>query len=242
RKFGLILTTCTRGNSVTPRVTVYAGVHNLADPTDPTRVVVEATKVVIHPKNSFSYDLALIQLSRPLTFTRTLRPICLPPAAMQDTNVTKQPLTVIGWGITETGRAIYTKQPLTVIDWGITETGRAIYTKQPLTVIGWGITETGTQPTTLRELSQVAMDWQSCKKVYGEYVTNHHFCSTASNDGHICLGDSGGPTMIAKDGRFYLRGVISFVATKDCNLDFPDGHTSVTHFLPWIQDVTGISV
>ena len=43
--------------------------------------------------------------------------------------------------------------------------------------------------------------------------------------------------MISENGRLFLAGVISFVATKDCDEDFPDGHTSVAHFVDWIRSV-----
>jgi len=48
--------------------------------------------------------------------------------------------------------------------------------------------------------------------------------------------------MVVKDGLYYLLGVISFVATPECNLDYPDGHTSVAHFLDWITSVTDVTV
>ncbi|XP_047739543.1 ovochymase [Hyalella azteca] len=135
------------GDTSIPRVVVYAGVYNLANTLDASRVVMEASNVIIYPTLSFSYDLALIQLPRPLTFTTNLRPICLPRAEMQNWNMTRQ----------------------------------------PLVVVGWGLTETGVQPTTPRELMQEGMDWQSCQRVYGQYVTEHHFCTTTNYGGHICL-------------------------------------------------------
>ena len=55
-------------------------------------------------------------------------------------------------------------------------------------------------------------------------------------------GDSGGPVLSQENDRFYLVGVISFVATSDCTGEYPDGHTSVIHFADWITSSTGISM
>ena len=46
--------------------------------------------------------------------------------------------------------------------------------------------------------------------------------------------------MVAENGVFYLKGIISFVATPECDQNYPDGHISVAHFLPWIKSVAGL--
>ncbi|ROT66798.1 Chymotrypsin-like protease [Penaeus vannamei] len=111
-----------------------------------------------------------------------------------------------------------------------------------MALIGWGKTQTGQLSDELRELGRLGIESSVCKKVFGSYITDHHFCTTGTDVKHICLGDSGGPVMTVERSRFFLTGVISFVATKNCDGEYPDGHTSVSHFLDWIQETTGHTI
>ena len=45
----------------------------------------------------------------------------------------------------------------------------------------------GSQPDGLLELSQTTLSLEDCRKVYGAYITNHHFCTSSDIGGHICL-------------------------------------------------------
>lgn len=54
-------------------------------------------------------------------------------------------------------------------------------------------------------------------------------------------GDSGGPVMMELEGRLVLLGVTSFTARRTCDGAQPDGHSSVAHFLDWMEE-TGIEV
>ena len=49
----------------------------------------------------------------------------------------------------------------------------------------------------------------------------------------ICAGDSGGPLMVKRAGRFELAGTVSFSAT-DCSAPFPAVFARVPYFLDWI--------
>ncbi|CAL4063204.1 unnamed protein product, partial [Meganyctiphanes norvegica] len=118
------------------------------------------------------------------------------------------------------------------------------YTGMVMALAGWGKTESGKISDRLRELGRYGIEAAICQKVFGQYITDHHFCTSGVDVKHICLGDSGGPVMtIEKESnRYYLSGVVSFVATKDCLGEFPDGHTSVSHFLNWIATATGKTI
>lgn len=48
--------------------------------------------------------------------------------------------------------------------------------------------------------------------------------------------------MMLLDGRLVVLGVTSFTEKAACNGINPDGHSSVPHFLDWIEEETGISV
>ncbi|KAK8396118.1 hypothetical protein O3P69_005315 [Scylla paramamosain] len=109
-------------------------------------------------------------------------------------------------------------------------------------IAGWGNDETGTKSNVLKVLERLGMSWEKCKAWFPKYITQHHFCTYGRDRRHICVGDSGGPVMVEVEGRLALLGVTSFTATASCNGTEPDGHTSVPHFLDWIQQETGIKL
>lgn len=39
----------------------------------------------------------------------------------------------------------------------------------------------------LRELGRLGIESSVCKKVFGSYITDHHFCTTGTDVKHICL-------------------------------------------------------
>lgn len=55
-------------------------------------------------------------------------------------------------------------------------------------------------------------------------------------------GDSGGPVMMELEDRLVALGVTSFTATSTCDGLLPDAHSSVPHFLDWIEQQTGIKL
>jgi transmembrane protease serine 9 len=59
-----------------------------------------------------------------------------------------------------------------------------------------------------------------------------------------CNGDSGGPLVIKREDRYFLRGLVSEIATHPedsslCNPDFPAIFTDVALYRVWIKHVTG---
>jgi transmembrane protease serine 9 len=58
-----------------------------------------------------------------------------------------------------------------------------------------------------------------------------------------CNGDSGGPLVIKRGGRYFLRGLVSEIASHPedatlCNPDFPAIFTDVALYRVWIKQVT----
>ncbi|KAG0717053.1 Plasma kallikrein [Chionoecetes opilio] len=111
-----------------------------------------------------------------------------------------------------------------------------------LEIAGWGKDELGKKSNVLKVIERIGMSPKKCWVWYPKYITDHHFCSYSTDGKHICVGDSGGPVMREVEGRLVLYGVSSFTGSETCNNTTPDGHISVTHFLDWIADKTGIEV
>ncbi|XP_053687212.1 chymotrypsin-1-like [Sabethes cyaneus] len=71
-------------------------------------------RFVVHPEYSQSKvnnDIALIKLKSPLTFSKLVQPVTLPPVCYEVKNP-KQEVTVIGWGVTNEGHLSKTLQQL----------------------------------------------------------------------------------------------------------------------------------
>lgn len=64
-------------NEDIPKLHVKVGTNVLNDPYEKQLSI---SHIAIHPEynGSFAYDIALLRLSAPLTFTSSIRPICLP--------------------------------------------------------------------------------------------------------------------------------------------------------------------
>ena len=80
---------------------VLVGEHNTAD-TDVDRR--DVMKIRNHPRYNYKnayFDLAILFLSSPLTFSSTIGPVCLP--ASTQSLYTGQVATVTGWGLTSSG-------------------------------------------------------------------------------------------------------------------------------------------
>lgn len=118
--FHLAAAHCIAGTSVVKNnfrvVSVRLGEHNLAtevdcedgDCADPV-VDVPIEETIVHESytpNSpaQSNDIALIRLSRPITYTNWIKPICLPVSQnLRTKNLDNKPMVVAGFGKTETG-------------------------------------------------------------------------------------------------------------------------------------------
>lgn len=51
-----------------------------------------------------------------------------------------------------------------------------------------------------------------------------------------CFGDSGGPGMIIRNGRYYVVGVVSYGTRCGRSTLYPDLFTRVSYFLSWIHE------
>lgn len=75
---------------------------------------------------------------------------------------------------------------------------------------------------------------------YNSYFTN--YCAKGVSEtepSNICYGDTGGPMMFFKDGKYFLYGITSYVFLNDigaCVPEEPSFYTQVPNYLDWILD------
>lgn len=102
------------------RLRVVLGDHDRSTDKESSTVMLEASAILIHPSYNrpvrFNNDLAIVTLSNPVTFTKNIRPICLP--GLHTRARTGDAVTVIGWGRTREGGPsadVLQKSDLTVV-------------------------------------------------------------------------------------------------------------------------------
>jgi transmembrane serine protease 3 len=84
-------------------VTLSAGAHDLTSPPNGQQTV-RGVQAVYHPKynpDTTLNDIAIIKLDKPIKFSSTVKPICLPAAAEKVADSIEG--TVAGWGLTQEG-------------------------------------------------------------------------------------------------------------------------------------------
>lgn len=121
------------------------------------------------------------------------------------------------------------------------------FTGQTATVSGWGevFPGSGTQAL-LRWVDVRIISNDQCRASFNPgSVVNHVVCTLGNGNIHqgICGGDSGGPLFIVENGVRTLVGVVAFGAPANrggCAAGHPSGYMRTSHFLPWINQHTGI--
>uniref|UniRef100_A0A336MBZ6 CSON009297 protein n=1 Tax=Culicoides sonorensis TaxID=179676 RepID=A0A336MBZ6_CULSO len=111
------------------------------------------------------------------------------------------------------------------------------------TVTGWGkdsLEGTIKSYPSLIEMSLVSD--ATCLRAHEsfQYITsNRTFCAGNANWTGPCNGDSGGPLMLKRAGKWFLKGIVSAspinVETNSCDLRTYVVFTDVTKFLPWLK-------
>lgn len=71
-------------------------------------------------------------------------------------------------------------------------------------------------------------------------TNNNNYCALDdTNSSNACYGDSGGPLMHYRDGRWYLYGLTSFVLTQaaKCYPSLPSFYTIIPNYFEWIANI-----
>jgi secreted trypsin-like serine protease len=78
---------------------IYSGAHDLLR-FEPTRTMFTVAQVILHEHfdvNTFDNDIALLRLTRPISWSRNQSPVCLPP---HNSEIPPGTLcTITGWGV-----------------------------------------------------------------------------------------------------------------------------------------------
>ena len=111
------------------------------------------------------------------------------------------------------------------------------------TIVGWGITELGQLSSVLREAEVFILSNITCYetlKPYGILPDANIICIQGSPQGvnqTTCNGDSGGPLMVQKNGKFIHVGLTSYGLSAECSTDLPTMFSRTTSILEWISAV-----
>ncbi|XP_055338552.1 acrosin-like isoform X2 [Paramacrobiotus metropolitanus] len=164
-----------------------------------------------------AFDVAIIKLARPITFSDSVQPMCLPSSAA---NATKTPITGSN------------NRPITyVAGYGLlSETQKAFpNANQP------GSGSNSLMQTTVELYSNVA----DCKAAYPTLPSTAICAGIKAGGQDACQGDSGGPLILQlMDQSYVLIGVVS-AGTGCARAQYPGVYTDVFAMIPWIKSKIG---
>jgi secreted trypsin-like serine protease len=188
-----------------PYYSIKLGAHNKgrADTVDEsTQQNFDVDKVFLHPSYvtaSKGYDVAVLKLKTPVTFTDAVKPseyllnwqkfclVCLPTATQSFNSVGAQTIAVVGWGTVQCRQSVQFK-----------------ISYQVQTILAGGQSS-----QTLLEVLLNTTTNAECTTAYGFPITDTMLCASATGK-DSCQGDSGGPAMIPLNGSWHLAGIVSF--------------------------------
>ena len=108
------------------------------------------------------------------------------------------------------------------------------------TVSGWGLLEETAKKGSniLQYVSLPVLAHERCDNAYGRFVdinSEVQFCAGNHDGQDACAGDSGGPFVMHRGGRYMLIGVVSY--GRGCaRAEYPGVYTKVYNYLEWIYD------
>ncbi|XP_068237468.1 venom protease-like isoform X2 [Palaemon carinicauda] len=194
---------------------VRLGEHNYEDDNDGANPIdFSVGPPIIFPNYTSPqayHDLALLKLPRPVKFTRSIRPVCLPWGAESGRNLENQKVTLTGWGTTQFQGSTSPRLLEVVVTVFPTSQCDRSYQSQP----------------------DYALKWP-------QGIGSESLCSGDENGGKdACQGDSGGP-IVSRDSknRYTVAGVVS-VGYGCGDREFPGLYANVRRpeYLAWVKNV-----
>ncbi|XP_065344608.1 chymotrypsinogen A-like [Cloeon dipterum] len=120
-------------------------------------------------------------------------------------------------------------------------------------VVGFGLADNYTLPNKLQEARLPIRTHRECflskRKFFGKYLRpGDNFCAGYTNGTTTCNGDSGGSLSVEKNGRWFIRGIVSFGMSKkvmfegeERSLCHPNQYSlfaDVASYVDWIVENT----
>lgn len=112
-----------------------------------------------------------------------------------------------------------------------------------LTTAGWGSSSNSDyRSNVLQKVDLNVWSEEQCEQRYPAWFTKTMLC-TYKQGADTCHGDDGAPLMRFYSGRYYLAGLSSWASSGGCAVkNAPRVFSAVHANLPWISDMTGITV
>lgn len=198
-------------------LTVYLGKHNLRTSVDGVQIEF-IDKITVHPQynaSTFSRDVSILQLRKPVTYTNWVQPACLwPEDSTSLSSVIDKKGSVVGWGFDETGVAT---EELSLVEMPVVDT-----------------------ETCIRSYSEFFVRFTSEYTYCAGYRDGVFDKRTGVRDStSVCNGDSGGGMVFKIDGFWYLRGLVSLSVARQNEFRCDPSHyvifTDLAKLLPWIK-------
>ncbi|KAJ3643195.1 hypothetical protein Zmor_025920 [Zophobas morio] len=77
-----------------------------------------------------------------------------------------------------------------------------------------------------------------CQITYGNQIKSTMICTVGNYNEGICLGDTGGPLVITRDGEYIQVGVSGFYSEQGCEQLHPSGYARIDVYTDWILNIT----
>ncbi|CAG9822560.1 unnamed protein product [Phaedon cochleariae] len=207
---------------------IGVGQYDICFP-DVNSINVSVATIIINPEFSpgnRAHDIALLKLSTPITFTRTVQPICL---AAQNARYLGQVATVSGWA-----EYANTTTNATTPTAGVNDTANANGT-----AAGTGVT--AVRSCRPRKLGLPVLSYSECQQYAYDvrYVSPDKGCvGVVGSASPICEVDSGAAVMYRNyKGVYDIIGVLGDRNVCDSNPSLAL-YTTISDHLPWITQST----
>ncbi|XP_050080086.1 uncharacterized protein LOC126567821 [Anopheles maculipalpis] len=112
------------------------------------------------------------------------------------------------------------------------------------TVLGFGLTELDRVSEQLKQASVGVVDTLTCiandRAAFGTQLTPEMFCAGGQEGVSACNGDSGGGLFLEIGGKWFVRGIVSFIPTHKktglCDTSKFTAFTDVAKYMGWIEE------
>lgn len=181
-------------------------------------IYMDIEKIISHAAfnhRSFSNDIALIKTAERVIYTSYIQPACTIDSNLKSDDISDDDTTLVG-------------KNCTVIGWGLTSRE----SKQRSDVL-MGLTIQIVPRFICTTQTSLNLAKYSVKTPVAE--NSPKFCAGGKEGEDTCNGDSGGPLLCKRNGRYHIHGVTSY-GTELCGTrNLPGVYTEVSSYREWID-------